>query len=41
MLRERVSVSDFESHHFAKHLVERLGWAVNDAHEVEEPTSRS
>jgi hypothetical protein len=40
MLRERVSASDFESDHFAKHLVERLGWAVNDAHEVEAPASQ-
>ncbi len=34
MFRERVSVSDFESRHFAKQLVERLGWAVGDADEV-------
>lgn len=36
MLNERVNVSDFESDHFAAQLIERLGWAVNDAHEVEE-----
>jgi hypothetical protein len=35
MLRERVSLTDLESDHFATHLVERLGWAVGDAHEVE------
>ncbi len=35
MLRERVTVTDFESGHFAAQLVERLGWAVNDAAEVE------
>ncbi len=35
MLRERVNMSDFESDHFAAQLVERLGWAVSDAHEVE------
>ena len=35
MLRERVSVADFESDHFAMQLVERLGWAVGDADEVE------
>ncbi|PZS14618.1 MAG: hypothetical protein DLM64_01405 [Solirubrobacterales bacterium] len=35
-LRERVSVSDFESDHFAARLVERLGWAVSDAHEAEQ-----
>lgn len=34
MLRERVSVSDFESKHFGAQLVERLGWAVGDADEV-------
>lgn len=35
MLRERVNVADFESDHFAAQLVERLGWAVVDAHQVE------
>jgi hypothetical protein len=35
MLQERVNVSDFESAHFAAQLVERLGWAVSDASEVE------
>ncbi|HEY2161849.1 MAG TPA: hypothetical protein VGH24_11125, partial [Solirubrobacteraceae bacterium] len=35
MLRERVSVADLESDHFAAQLVQRLGWAVGDAHEVE------
>jgi len=34
-LRERVTATDFESEHFANQLVERLGWAVGDAHEVE------
>ncbi|MGH2891687.1 MAG: hypothetical protein ACRDPM_00260 [Solirubrobacteraceae bacterium] len=34
MFRERVSVSDFESEHFAAQLMERLGWAVGDADEV-------
>lgn len=34
MFQERVTVSDFESGHFAKQLVERLGWAVGDADEV-------
>jgi hypothetical protein len=29
--RERVTVADFESAHFAAQLVERLGWAVEDA----------
>jgi hypothetical protein len=35
LLRERVSLADFESDHFAAQLVERLGWAVEDANEVE------
>jgi hypothetical protein len=35
MFRERVSARDFESPHFANQLVERLGWAVGDAHAVE------
>lgn len=35
MLRERVSVADFESEHFAAQLVERLGWAVGDADQAE------
>ena len=36
MLRERVSVADFESQHFATQLVERLGWAVEDADRAEQ-----
>ena len=35
MFRERVTVADFESDHFAMQLVERLGWAVGDADQVE------
>ena len=35
MLSERVTVSDFESRHFADQLVERIGWAVSDADDVE------
>jgi ABC-type nitrate/sulfonate/bicarbonate transport system ATPase subunit len=35
MLCERVNVTDFESDHFARQLVERLGWAVSDAHHAE------
>ena len=34
MFRERVSVDDFESDHFAAQLMERLGWAVGDADEL-------
>ncbi len=33
--RERVNVADFRSEHFAAQLVERLGWAVEDADAVE------
>jgi hypothetical protein len=41
MLRERVNVTDFESRHFAAQLVERLGWAVEDADQVERrPTAQ-
>ena len=38
-LRERVSVSDFESERFAANLVERLGGAVVDATEAESEPS--
>jgi hypothetical protein len=34
-LREGVTVADFESEHFASQLVERLGWAVEDADQLE------
>ena len=36
--RERVNVADFESEHFAAQLVERLGWAVEDADLAEQQT---
>lgn len=29
--RERVNIADFQSEHFAAQLLERLGWAVEDA----------
>ncbi len=35
MLKERVNVSDFETDSFGPRLIERLGWAVNDADQVE------
>ena len=41
MLRERISVADFESDRFAENLVERLGWAVLDAAEVEHDRSEA
>jgi hypothetical protein len=41
--RERISTSDLESDHFSGQLVERVGWAVVDAdqleHEKERPAS--
>ncbi len=33
--RERVSLSDLESDHFSGQLVERVGWAMSDADELE------
>ena len=33
-LKERVLPSDLESEFFCTHLVERLRWAVEDAHRV-------
>jgi hypothetical protein len=41
MLRERVSAEDFQSDHFQTQLVERLGWAVADASELERAASRA
>jgi hypothetical protein len=35
MLRERINPADLESAHFRKQLIERLGWAVGDAHMAE------
>jgi hypothetical protein len=33
--RERIATSDLESKHFSGQLVERVGWAVHDADEME------
>jgi hypothetical protein len=33
--RERVSLDDLESDHYSGQLVERVGWAVLDADELE------
>ena len=48
MLRERVNATDFESDRFTANLLERLGWAVEDATaaervppEAQEPTTAS
>jgi len=38
--RERINASDFESAHFANQLVQRIGWAVDDAHDVERDAGR-
>jgi hypothetical protein len=35
VFRERVTSLDFESDHSAHQLLQRLEWAVADAHEVE------
>jgi hypothetical protein len=40
-LQERISPGDFESDHFQAQLVERLGWAVVDADEVEHDKPRT
>jgi hypothetical protein len=34
--RERIATSDLESDHFSGQLVERVGWAVRDADEIEQ-----
>ena len=39
--RERVSSTDLESDHFSGQLVERVGWALRDANEVERKSSRT
>ena len=36
MLWEQINAADFESDHFAARLVERLAWAVSDAHQAEQ-----
>jgi hypothetical protein len=35
VLKERVVPSDLESDHFSAQLVERVGWALSDADEIE------
>jgi hypothetical protein len=39
MFRERINPADLESEHFAARLIERLGWAVEDAHRAELDTA--
>jgi hypothetical protein len=38
--RERISAADLESSHFSGQLVERVGWAVRDANEIERQSDR-
>jgi hypothetical protein len=33
--RERIALSDLDSDHFSDQLVERVGWAVLDADQIE------
>ena len=35
VLSERISVADLESEHFRAQLLERVAWAVGDAHAAE------
>lgn len=39
--RERISTSDLESDHFSGQLVERVGWAVLDADQLEHEEDRA
>jgi hypothetical protein len=38
--RERIASTDLESKHFAGQLVERVGWAVRDADQLEHRDGR-
>jgi hypothetical protein len=38
--RERISTTDLESDHFSGQLVERVGWAVVDADQLEHQDHR-
>jgi hypothetical protein len=38
--RERIASTDLESKHFAGQLVERVGWAVRDADQLEHTDQR-
>ena len=39
--RERVALTDLESDHFSGQLVERVGWAVLDADQIEHRDERA
>jgi hypothetical protein len=38
--RERIATADLESDHYSGQLVERVGWAVLDADEIEHRAER-
>jgi hypothetical protein len=38
--RERIATTDLESDHYSGQLVERVGWAVRDANEIEHEVER-
>jgi hypothetical protein len=38
--RERIAPSDLESDHFSGQLVERVGWALHDADEIEQQAQK-
>jgi hypothetical protein len=40
LLEERVVPEHFDSEHYAHRLVERVGWAVSDAADSENPQPR-
>ena len=40
MLSERVGVADFDSKHFRAQLLERVSWALGDAHVAEQADPR-
>jgi hypothetical protein len=35
LLDERISASDLDSSHFARQLLDRIGWAIADADDTE------
>ena len=39
--RERISIADLRSDHFSGQFVERVGWAVGDAGELERKDRRT
>jgi hypothetical protein len=39
LLQERIGPLDLESDHFSAQLIERLGWALVDADDLEQPSA--